>query len=502
VKVRFQLPVRIPLSAVLGYAVAVFCAQQFQHTSVAFSLLYFCEVVLTAVAFNAAEGFSTPAGAYACFLYLFTCGLGVTAKIFFNEAADSNLLTPTVDMAAYVGVMLMLLLVIVALKKLNLCRYAFATSYFANYGAIDYDLTAAGFLVAGAISSALNLLAIARPGSALSALNFLNVFFPLGIIFGTITAIRKSGGRRAVNLVSGICIVQVFLEGFLGFSKQGMMTPVVCWLVAAMYCRLKIKKTHVIVLAANAFLAIFFITIWSGARQAVPEGGLDLYGRTQLVVFELQHFSELKQTGLDLAAQNVNLGQSGYFNAEYGILDRLSMIFIDDGLIDYSEQGHYDGYFPVIADFENWVPHFIAPNKPVPPSGNYYYHEMGVISEENTTTGISFSPAAEAFHLGHWTGIFLLFPAIMLLLFATVDLTVGDLRYTPWGLFLIVVFAHVAPEGGVASPVYFVFYGNIVMAVAIFFGARVAPVIGAVIYGDKGKRGSAGRLSPAASATR
>jgi hypothetical protein len=490
------------MAAVLSYAIAVFCVQQFQHTSVTFSLLYFAEVMLAAIAFNAAGGLSTPIGAYACFLFLFTCGLGVTGKIFFNEPADSNLLSPIVDMAAYAGVMFSMLVVILVLKKINLRKHAFATSYFANYGAINYDLTAAGFVAVGAIALTLNLFVPARPGSVLSALNYINVFFPMGIIFGTIAAIRKSGGRRTVNVVSAICIFQVFFFGFIGFSKQGMMTPIVCWLVAAMYCRLKIRTPHIIALTANALLAIFFITTWSGGRDAVPDEGLDLYGHVQLAVFELQHFNDLEQTGMEIASQNKDLGRSGYFNSEYGILDRLSIIEADDTLINFSDQGHYDGYFPIIAGFENWVPHFIEPNKPVVPSGNYYDHEMGVISDEDTTTGISFSPAAEAFHLDHWAGIFLLFPALMLLLFATVDLTVGNLRYTPWGLFLIVVFAHLAPEGGVGSPINFVFYGNIAMAVAIFFGARVAPVIGAVLYANKVAKGNADGLRLAATVAR
>jgi hypothetical protein len=437
--------------------------------------------MLAATAFNLARGFSTLSGAYSFFLWLLTCGLGVTFKMFYNEPADSNLISPVLDMGTYVGIMLSMVIVIFFLKRLDLRKHAFAVSYFANYGKIDYDLASKGFLMVGVLVYLLNLFVSSAPGTIISALNYANIFFPLGGILATIFVIRSSAGRHTFNAVSVLCMLQVFFFGFIGFSKQGLLTPAASWLIAAAYCRLRLRPSHYLFILANVLLAIFFVTPWSNGRTAVPESGLDLSGRVQLAIFELQHFNDLKTVDNDFASNNRDLGISGYFNAGYGLLDRLSIISADDQLISFSAAGHYDGYYPVIMGYENWIPHFLDPNKPSVPTGNFYSHEMGTISDDDTTTGISYSPAAEAFHLGGWMGIFLMFPSVMFLLFITIDLTAGDLRVTPWGLFFVLAFSHIAPEGGVSSPINMTFYANVGMIAAIFFGTRVAPIIGAVL---------------------
>ena len=73
---------------------------------------------------------------------------------------------------------------------------------------------------------------------------------------------------------------------------------------------------------------------------------------------------------------------------------------------------------------------------------------MGMLGDEDRTTGISFSPIGEAFHVGRWTGIFIVAPILWIMLFTLYDSLCGDARKVPWGLLAIVLFAHIAPEGG------------------------------------------------------
>ncbi len=52
------------------------------------------------------------------------------------------------------------------------------------------------------------------------------------------------------------------------------------------------------------------------------------------------------------------------------------------------------------------MPHFLLHNKPNIGFGNIYSHELGgMIAEDDSTTGISFSPSGEGFHIARWTGV-------------------------------------------------------------------------------------------------
>jgi hypothetical protein len=197
----------------------------------------------------------------------------------------------------------------------------------------------------------------------------------------------------------------------------------------------------------------------------------------------------------------------GYFNTPQGFFERLEMISIDDALDNHTQQFGTLGFYPVIQSFENVVPHFIWPDKPSLASGNNFAHEVGLLSEEDTSTGVSFSSTAAAFHLGGWYGIFLLAPAIWLLLFTIFDSLCGDIRKTPWGLLVMVLFAHAAPEGDINSMIYLCFFGGFAIVFAAFTGAYVMPVIGTFFIGPEGitlRRGAPvraipGRLRPPAS---
>ena len=94
---------------------------------------------------------------------------------------------------------------------------------------------------------------------------------------------------------------------------------------------------------------------------------------------------------------------------------------------------------PIYQYFGNLLPHFLNPNKQITFGGNFYAHEMGSgLAEDDYSTGISFSPVAEAFHCEGWGGILWLLPVIWILLFSSVDFVVGDMTKYPWGLMVVV----------------------------------------------------------------
>ena len=169
-----------------------------------------------------------------------------------------------------------------------------------------------------------------------------------------------------------------------------------------------------------------------------------------------------------------------------GFLERFTRWPADDQLIEFSSRGHYIGYRVVTDAFLNWFPHALLPNKDSSQagySGNYYLHEMGGLADDDTSTGISFSPMAEAFHMDGWLSLAMVAPLIWFLLFLSVDLLCGDIRESPWGLFFALSFAHIAPEGALAGVILFIWHGNIALFVGMVFCIYAAPFVGALLTG-------------------
>jgi hypothetical protein len=468
--VRLQLPTRIPLSKVFVFASIFFCVQQIEHTGLLFSVLYFGFVILSVLAFNFAEGFNRISGAYIFWYSTLIVIVGVTWKAMVGEAADTNLLDPLLDMALYTASMVMLLLVTLANRKMDFRA--------------EINYTAAGL---GCIIVWLGILFAVpifgnAPGGVVSALNQVNVFGPLGIILLTIGAIKDSGGRRSMNWINIAVFVYFEYLGVLSFSKQAMLTPMVCWAVGVFYARLRVRFIHVVAIALMAVASFGFISPLSASRDLAE--GLDNDQHIVLALYLLTHRSVL-QDHIKQIEVTKDTGVAEYYDTPQGsLIERLSMLPPDDELFTYSANDHYEGMAPIYQYFGNLVPHFLNPDKQITYGGNFYAHEMGSgLAEDDNTTGISFSPVAEAFHCEGWGGIFWLLPVIWILLFSSVDFVVGDVTKYPWGLMVVVWLAHGAPEQLVGGMIYFMGYGNFGMMLAIIIVTRIAPILGTLFLG-------------------
>jgi len=481
--VRIQFPTRIPLIKTLLFAVPLFGLQQLEHTGLAFSLLFFAFVVLGNFAFNAAGGFSKASGAYV-FLYAMLLGIvGVVWKAVLGEPADSNLKVPILLMAVYAASMAMLLVVMLVNHRLTAHLRSFASHM--GMGELNYTLAALGCLMGTFTLQFLDTILGSAPGSLLSILNQLNLLIPLAIILGTIGAMRDSGGRRSINLINCVAMLLTFVGGMLNFSKQAMLTPLACWVVAALYMRFNLRRVHILVLGAYAVFTFTLMPLISSGRNEVPPQGANYAQRVQIVLNILSDTKaarEQQQMADSFAVANSNA--TDYFGSPQGFIERLTIIPPDDTFLNYTAQGNNIGYLPIMLDFENFVPHFLLPDKPPTIGGNYYAHLIGgILAPDDFTTGISFSPVSEAYHIDGWRGVCLLLPAIWLLLFFITDYLCGDLRKSPWGLLMVVIFSHAAAESMVGGLIYLIGYGSLSLMVAIVFSTRVAPIVGALFYG-------------------
>ena len=113
----------------------------------------------------------------------------------------------------------------------------------------------------------------------------------------------------------------------------------------------------------------------------------------------------------------------------------------------------------------------------------------GGLAEEDTTTGISFSPTAEAFHMARWLGVLVAAPILWVLLFVVFDSLFGDLRATPWGLLAIASISHIAPEGGLSVMIYLLTFGSEILIFCALFATWVAPVLATAVLGPARLRG-------------
>ncbi len=478
---RLTLPTRISLPITFVYASVFFCIQQIEHTNLFFSLLYFAFLILSVLAFNLAEGFMRPTGAYIFWYSTLIVIVGVTWKAVVGEPADSNLYSPLLDMSLYTTSIVMLLLVTMVNRKFDVRAMGIGGGLIK--GELNYTAAGLGCLVVwyGIIFS--NELFGQAPGGLVSALVQVNVFGSLGLILATIGAIKDSGGRRSTNLISMVGFAYFGYLGVASFSKQAMLTPMVCWLVGAFYSRLKIRFVNVVGMIVMAALAFGFVSPLSASRDLAE--GLDYPGRIALAADLLVHYSVLRAHVKGLEENEKMGGVNNYYDQPQGsLIERLCMLPPDDELFTYSAKGHYEGLAPVYEYFGNLIPHSLNPNKTSTFSGNYYAHEMGAgLAADDFSTGISYSPVAEAFHCMGWGGVLWLLPAIWLLFFTTVDFFVGDMARYPWGLMVVVWFAHAAPETLLGGIIYYTGYGNFGMMFGIIVVTRIAPILGTLFLG-------------------
>ena len=203
-----------------------------------------------------------------------------------------------------------------------------------------------------------------------------------------------------------------------------------------------------------------------------------------LAVNLLGHPEDTRQTYNHEQEEGGAGGLGAYYNTPQGFWDRLEFISVDDRLINVTDQGHVFGLLPLKAELLNSIPHVFWKDKPTLPFGNIYAHEIGeVVPPDDNTTGISFSPTAEAYHMATWTGVLVIAPLVWFILFVVYDSLFGDLRATPWGLLVVALFSHFAPEGALTGVIYQLTFGVETFVFCAFFATWFAPIFAIPVLG-------------------
>ncbi|HXC62090.1 MAG TPA: hypothetical protein VNV63_05410, partial [Nitrospiria bacterium] len=302
---------------------------------------------------------------------------------------------------------------------------------------------------------------------------------------------------RSVNLPVLVSGAALLTTGLLGFSKEGIITPFICWIIAASSQRFKVSRTQIVMGILGTIFIVRYLVPYSQYGRNYREETFQ--GNVRVSLTFLTDLSTVREEYLAEQEETVERENLAYFDTPQGFFDRLQELSIDDALIHRTVENGPIGIYPIIFGFENLVPHFIWKDKPTILYGNVYAHEIGLLAEEDTTTGVSFSPTSEAYHLAEWTGLLLLAPAIWIVLFALFDSLCGDLTKSPWGLLVMLLYSHIAPEAGISGLIYSFGYTTIAIVIAAIFGAYVMPVVGTFFIGPEGiliRRGAPIRSLP------
>ena len=484
---RIPLPERFAPRHVIIFAILLFLAEIFVGTNLTFALLVFAYVCLFALAFNLAGGIFFPSGAWILFTGTETCIVGLVYKLLLREPAESNLKTPIVTMAVY------------ALGMGGTAVAAYVTAAFRPKKGLLADIgvgrkmyqSAAGCLFFGVVIVMLSGNASHETATYVSALAQLNHFPQMAILLGTVYQIQSSKGKSSTNWIVWTSGLILFYFGLKDFSKEPMFIGVTVWLIPCIVLKYEFKKLQVVFLAGALFFMVYYLVPYSQyGRQS--RTGVDAEQSAAMYMY-LQELPEVRRMYLDSAEVSEVANGPHFYDSAQGLMDRLQMLAIDDALIDYTNYGNYVGLAPTYQGFFNAIPRFLWPEKPVYGAGNDYGKQIGVISSDDTSTGISFSPVGDSYHQVGWYGPLLLLPLVFMLMFLVTDSLAGDVRKSPWGLLFIALSVHAAPEGLLAGCIYTATFGAEAVIFAAVLSAMVFPKLVTLVLGGERTRVRKGR---------
>ncbi len=482
VPMRIPVPERFKPRSVLIFIVLVAMAQLFERTDITFALLTSAYITLFAIGYNIGGGLYYLAGAFIFFNGTIAALIGILFKIFLGEPGQTNLLVPNKTMEAYcLGMAAMAFAA--ALSR----RFLPRQGILAGIAAGDSMKQAAlGCMILGIGLQFFIGISRLQSNTFVSAIAQVNHFPTMAIILGTSYEIQHSRGKRSSNWIVWVAGLALFFSGMINFSKEGMFGPMLDWLIPAVVLGFDFSRKQIVSGLIVAFLVIHYLVPFSqyGRVFRKEDGGSNIAAALGLLV----HPESTRKLYLEQEASQDDHGLPHYFNQPEGIFDREEMLSVDDALINYTDQGNYVGLAPTTGAFINAIPHFIWRDKPDVISGNYYGRELGIVGEEDTTTGISFSLIGDAYHQEGFPGVALIVSFVTFVFFFIGDTLTGDTRKSPWGLLLIALSAHIAPEGLVGGVVYLTTFGAFAVFMIANLAKYVLPVFANLLTGSERTR--------------
>jgi hypothetical protein len=475
---RIPLIDRIKMKHAVVFATGLFVVQQLEHTGMAFSGLTFAYILLSTLAFNAARGFTYPSGWFVFFNAALTAIVGLSFKSLLGEPGESHLRAPALTMLVYCFGMTLTIFVALLTRKLTPRRGILAGMGFGD----DMKKAALGAFLLGAVIQGVTY-SVQENGTLLSALRQINFFTQMGVLLGTFYQVKKSNGAESTNWIVWASGIFMFITaGLLSFSKFGLLVSFVTWFATAVIAGHNFSRKQILAVGAIGLFFQLFLVPYSQVGRNLRVEDATLRDDLKTAAYAIPHLPELRdQYQKDQREVPDNDSSPHLYDHPEGFFDRLNMLAPDDALIAYTADGNEEGLLPTWWSLLNVIPHFIWKDKPFYFIGNVYAREIGMISEDNEATGISFSPTADAFHQASFFGVALILPPTIFLLFMVMNSLSGDVRESPWGILFCVLCTHSAPEGMIGGQIYISTYVAFGVIVVALLSKYVLPIISGVI---------------------
>jgi len=241
-------------------------------------------------------------------------------------------------------------------------------------------------------------------------------------------------------------LILAIVPGMLFASKEGILTPLLCWLVVVAAARHRFGWSGIIGLAAVLIVLWAYVYPFSQNARVPIRAARTLFEKADLIVDYFRNptdFPDVTSTGDESAEFGSSAPKVGIVS-RYSTLPSIGMLIDADQKLGYTS---IERYAPTLVGF---VPHALWPDRPVSISSNELGHKAGFrLGAADTTTGIAIGTPALYFDLGGWLALIVYTLLCFALFFFIGVRIVGPSTTGIWGLVLIGTEANMA---GNASP--------------------------------------------------
>ena len=462
---RIPFPKIVPLWPLLSVLALVLCVQLIQGTDPAFAVLMLIAQIAAAIAFNRMGGMTHMAGAFCLFAVLPAVTVPEITHLVLGQAGDLNLVHPLTT-AGVCAVFFICVMIAALLVSWMSHPVAFLEQI--RFSIVEMRIVSALSCVF-AISIALKLLTLKEPLENGSPLATLNHFYPfllaISVMLATYVRITSTDGRSAMNWYIAFLLFLAVIPGILSASKEGILTPLLCWFVVVASYHHRFSWYGTVGIAAVLFVMWIFVYPFSQNARSPVRRAVSLPEKVGLIVEFFRDPSRFPES----IANNDASSEFGTETSKVNIVARYSVLPSIDMLVDADQKLGYtsiDRYAPVLLSV---VPHVLWSNRPAPITSNELGHKAGFAMDPgDTETGIAIGSPALFFDLGGWLALIVYTLSCFVVFFLLATRIVGSSITSIWGLVLTGTEANAAGNASPASmfSMAVMFLGTFIVTIA------------------------------------
>ena len=450
---RIPFPTSIPMMQALLFFGGLLAVQLLEGTDPAFAMLMLIAQVFAVMAFNALGGMPDVAGSFCLFSLLPNVTVPEIAHAIVRQPGDYHILEPLKTSAVcaifYASIYLVARFVVMLPHPLPLLdRVKFSLNELRVVSVLSAILSLAIMTAALAAGEV-------RDGTILAALqHFYPLLNSLSVITATYVRLKSTDGRSAMNWYVALILAAAIIPGVLGASKEGMLTPPLCWLLVCAAGRYRFTRPQVAVLAGFLVVVWVFVYPYSQNARDVVRSARSFPERIAVIVAYFRNPATVEDTASNIDPDTSEFGES---STKLSIVQRFSLLNSAGMLVNADNTEGFTGierYFPAFLAI---VPHFVWPNRPVPIASNELGHKAGFkMGANDTTTGIAISSPALFYDAGGWLGLPVYTVLDFLLYFFVLRSIVGNATQSIWGMMMIGATAYISGIFFPSTPIVFI----------------------------------------------